>query len=249
MSNLKGKTVVNTQAEGQNRALNNLLKERGANVISFPAIQVSSIEPDTHIAKQMREIERFDWLVFTSKNGIKSFFESYQQVNNHKLSKSIKIAVIGAKTRNELQKAGYDATFVNPGNTSGDFILYFGQALKNGENVLLALGNLAPDKIAGQLSHKANFERINVYKTQIPENINKDVLAQLKSKIFDWYIFTSPSAFRNFVEITQIQPSAKIHVATIGRTTTNEIEKSGFRVALTASEANIETMVNEMINK
>ena len=80
IKSLKGKRVVVTRASSQAGQLKNLLEDRGADVLEIPTIKI--LPPQTDMAKRdfvenVSHIHTYDWIVFTSVNGVEQFFESF----------------------------------------------------------------------------------------------------------------------------------------------------------------------------
>ncbi len=251
MKRLSGRVIINTQATANCRNLSELLIKEGATVYCLPMIETLTLPLSPEINNTLADLNKFDWLVFTSKKGVSAFFEQITEYQkNTALPPQLKIAVIGNKTATELERYGYKSDFTNPGNTSDEFLIHLeNNIIKKAENVLLALGNLAPDKLQNSLKQRANIKRINVYKTIAPQDTDNKILNIVLNKRFDLLIFTSPSAFQNFILITGFTPDKdKLPIASIGKITTNAIKKTGFDVMITAKQATIEGLADEINN-
>src|SRR6185436_13728468 len=96
---LSGKTVVITRALDQAQEFARLLEDQGAEVISFPTIQILPPKTWELVDKAIKSISRFDWVVFTSVNGVKSFFQRLRILGGDiRDLKGIRLAAIGPKT-------------------------------------------------------------------------------------------------------------------------------------------------------
>ena len=80
---LKGKTIINTQQKSQNQKLNQILQNEGANVLSLPCIKTITLFTDNENVVLFHQLKDFDWLIFTSKNGVSSFFEILNRINSN----------------------------------------------------------------------------------------------------------------------------------------------------------------------
>lgn len=247
---ITGKEIVVTSPIESGEKLKDLLETQGAKAVLFPTIETIIPELSAEILEALENIQNYDWLVFTSKKGVQAFFYFLTKVKEKKqLPESLKIVLIGKKTAIELEKYGHSADFINQGNTSDDFIVNFENVIKNkSSKILLALGNLAPDKIKNAFSERHTLDRINVYETQIPQNFDTQKLKEIKNNNFDFIIFTSPSAFYNFILITDFDnKQLENKIITIGDTTTNAIEKRGYKVAITARKSTMEGIIETII--
>ena len=79
----------------------------------------------------LKNINSFNWLFFTSRNGVVNFFKHLIDVKgNTELSSDIKIAAIGNKTALELEYYGFSAEFISQGNTSEELLDEFSKGAK-----------------------------------------------------------------------------------------------------------------------
>jgi len=83
------------------------LEELGAEVIEFPTIKIVPPERYDDLDSAIDRIETYDWLIFTSKNGVKYFFKRFfEKERDIRELKGIKICAIGIKTAGEIKKYG-----------------------------------------------------------------------------------------------------------------------------------------------
>ena len=114
---LENKVFISTRPEGQSAELETLLADEAATLISMPTIQVKPLPLDDFGRLQLKNIGSFNWIVFTSPNGLKYFFARLFEIqNNYVLPEHLKIAVVGKKTAAHLECYGTSAAFINLGN-------------------------------------------------------------------------------------------------------------------------------------
>ncbi len=250
MPKIRNKIVISTQPAEQAVKLYKLLKINDLLFYSIPLIETKILKSNPDNEQVLKTIQSFDWVVFTSKRGVTCFFDLAKSLNikNRDLSTPF-YAAIGLSTAAEILKRGFQVQYINQGSTSKEFAEYLlDDIIKKNDNVLLALGNLAPDFLQKKISKRANSKRINVYQTIKLKNPDKKILKMIEEDKYDLLIFTSPSAFENFIEITNYQANKKqLRILSIGQTTTNFIEKRGFKVQITSQKASIESMADEII--
>ena len=247
---LKNKLFISTRPKGQSNELNHLLKNAGAETIDMPLIEIKTAVLTNHESILFNEMEKFQWLIFTSPNGVRNFFEILNEKKIPILPITIQIAVIGKKTENVLASFGYSPAFVNPGNTGEDFVKAFIQKIKNISNqprILLALGNLARTIIQDELSDYADCTRVNVYETAIPDSLEKKTVQRIKDNRYEMLIFTSPSAIQNFMTLINNIPDENIRLACIGETTAREARKQGIQPLVVAEDASAKGIVDSII--
>lgn len=248
---LKNKTVISTQPAEQAEKLQTLLPSNKLLFYSMPLIETKILKSNPDNEQVLKTIRSFDWIVFTSKRAVLYFFELIKnlRIDRENLA-NLLFAAIGTSTAAEILKNGYQVHYVNQGNTSKEFATYLlDDIIKPNDKILLPQGNLAPAFLQNKLSQKANCIRINVYETLKIKNPNRKILSLIENEEYDLLIFTSPSAFENFLEISNSKANKKaLKILSIGQTTTDFIESKGFKVTITAKKSNIEGLRQEIIN-
>jgi hydroxymethylbilane synthase len=246
---LKDKVIISTRALEPGDSLPELLLEQGAKVLSLPMIEMIPAKTDDHLIEVLNDLESYDWIFFTSKNGVVNFFKFMIDLKgNTVLPKLLKIAVIGHKTGMELDYYGYSPDFISEGNTSKDMLIRFYQEV-NPENlsILLTLGTLADNTLSDRLSVENNIERINVYEVIKPARVDYGIIDLIKKGLYDLIIFTSPSTFINFFSFYDPALVGKLRMASIGMTTTKAINDAGFEPVLTAKKSSAEGLRDAIV--
>ncbi|HEX7808910.1 MAG TPA: uroporphyrinogen-III C-methyltransferase, partial [Thermoanaerobaculia bacterium] len=102
---LFGKNIVVTRAREQASELKRMLEESGAHVLQFPTIEIAP--PDSYDSLDRTIDERYDWLIFTSPNGVAAFFRRlYAKGKDVRALAHAKIAAVGQTTALELGQRG-----------------------------------------------------------------------------------------------------------------------------------------------
>ncbi|GET29189.1 uroporphyrinogen-III synthase [Prolixibacter sp. SD074] len=239
-SQLQHKVFISTRPKGTSEDMKRWFAAEGATLLELPMIEIQAVPLSAKMEKILNDLSRFDWLVFTSPNGIHCFFEQLKTVqDNYLLPEKIKIAAVGKKTAAKLAPYGHSARFINHGQTGDEFAEELYEEIAESEKVLLPVGNLARHRIEEKLSGKTKVERLEVYQTLMPEVINSDILRRIEADNYELIIFTSPSGIDNFIRLTekQLTPSA-LRLACIGHTTAKAAEKHGTGPVVVASTSN-----------
>jgi hydroxymethylbilane synthase len=247
---LKDKVIISTRALEPGDSLPDVLKAQGAKLLSLPMIEITCAQLGTEEMELMKNLESFDWIFFTSKNGVSSFFKLLSELKGStELPKSVKMAVIGVKTAIELDYYGYAPDFINTENTSGDLIkLFYKKYNPENLNILLALGNLADNSLSDRFSVENKVKRLNVYKTDKPEKADPAILEMIQNDRYDLIVFTSPSTFHHFCSFYDAELMGSLKMASIGTTTTRAIQDAGFEPLLTAKKSNAEGLRDAIID-
>jgi uroporphyrinogen-III synthase len=249
---LQDKLFISTRPKGQSGDLAELFIKAGASVIEMPLVEIKAIRLNEEEKKYFKQLDRFQWLVFTSSNGVTCFFENLQEIQgNQNLPESLQLAVIGNKTEKVLNDFGYQSAFINPGSTGEDFAEYFIAKIQTENtkpNILLALGNIARNVIQDQLSEFATCTRLNLYETKSPDSFEKKTMQLILSDNYEMLLLTSPSGVRNLVKLTaEIQPE-KIRMACIGEITSKAALENNISPLVVAKNSTVEGLFESVLN-
>ncbi len=234
---LKDKNIVITRPREQSTELARQIAASGGKPIHFPTIKITATTNMQPCDDAIKHIDHFDWIIFTSANGVRYFMNRVKEIGAGKPSNNI--AVIGSRTLAKLKKYHLGAELV-PDDFSARGLLkaFAGHELKN-QNILIPTSNLAGDELSGGLKKQgANVCVIAVYRTEPNDEIDKAGMIQMiKNGAIDCFIFFSPSAFRFFANILGPEIVAEISaqkttIAAIGPVTAKTIEDIGLQVQI-----------------
>ncbi len=107
---LWGQTVIVTRAREQASSLVSGLARTGARVIQCPTIRVANLDDYSALRSTVPHIRKFDWVVFTSTNGVEKFFQQLE--GDARIFARTKIAAIGPATVDALKNHGLRADFM-----------------------------------------------------------------------------------------------------------------------------------------
>ncbi|MBU0487286.1 MAG: uroporphyrinogen-III synthase [Bacteroidetes bacterium] len=246
MGLLSGKVIISTLPSSSHEVLQNLLVPHDAVVLNIPMIEISPVPVTKEEKDILKKIEIFNWIVFTSKNGVSFFFDAIAE-SGIQFPDNLKTAVIGEKTGIELLNRIPAVNFISNTHCSKKFSKEIFNLIDPGDNVLLVLGQLAANDLETELTGVANVCRLNIYRTTKPERIDKKILQQIEDNRMDLLLFSSPSAFVNFIGELGL-PNPDFKLVSIGNTTTQAMLDYGCEPLITATESSINGMANEIIN-
>lgn len=189
------------------------------NVIHHPMIFIDKI--DFSLPNQS-----FDWIVFTSRYGVKFFFDGLDsdEIDSLKSYKT-KFACIGKFTAKELPQFGFKANLVSSVATSEQLSTLLATKIKNSDNVLLALGKLAGNTLEDSLEYVENIARIDVY-NNLPIPVSDELKERINQNNFDRIVFASPSAVDFLHEQTKKYfDNINSKAVAIGSVTANSLNK------------------------
>jgi len=243
------KLVISTQIPDQFQKLEALLKGN-FKLLNIPMIQIEDVLPDLELLDEIKKVNEFDWILFTSMRGVQGFFKLLDEADLHQKDiKYPKFSCIGNATNLELNKFGFNSAYINPGNTSKEFSQHLiKEIIKSTDKVLLPLGEKADTYLTESIQKVCFAKRINVYKTVDIEQIDSDILSIIDQDNYGMLVFTSPSAFDNFIALTGYSPETKnLQIATIGRRTSEAVENKGFKVVVEAKNSSMEGLASSII--
>lgn len=171
MNALAGKTVLITRAQHQAKQMSVAVKERSGIPLEIPLLRMEGTS-HRRIHHTARQLHSYDWVIFTSKNGVTFFLDGLEK----KLPLTIKIAAVGVKTKLELEKRGYQVHFVPTSFVAEVFAEEFLKELSGNERILFPKGNLARDVIPVKLRGiGVSLDELIVYGTKVNVEKNKNL--------------------------------------------------------------------------
>jgi len=212
-----------------------ILKEYGAVLHHFPMID---IVPNLDV--KPFHISDFDYYVFTSKNGVNSFFNL-----DFVKGETVKAICLGDKTKRALAENGVEPIFVSTESYADSLIAELVEnQMVNDKKVLLVLGNLADNRIEKGLISICEVNRLDVYSTTLKTSKKKIITALIDTEK-TLSVFTSPSAFQAF---SALYNANKTTLLSIGITTAQYIESKDFTPEIIADEQTYEGISKAIIN-
>jgi uroporphyrinogen III methyltransferase/synthase len=237
---LLGKTVVVTRARAQASDLVDRLSSLGADCLECPTIKVVPPEDWSALDVAIDKLHTYDWLVFTSVNGVSFFFERlYDKGKDVRALKDVRTAAIGPATAKRLAEFGLKSDIVPETYQAESIIEAFDKEPMAGKRVLLPRAQEARPVLPVELRKMdAVVDEIAVYRTEQATD-NVDVLiTRLEEGAIDVVTFTSSSTVSNFKALLppeRFKALMKgVTVASIGPITTDTAKELGFKVDITA---------------
>jgi len=245
---LLGKRVVVTRSRDQARKMSTLLEEQGAEPVEFPSIAIAPPEDYAPLDEAITTLDRYDWVVFTSVNGVRAFWERLDALGrDSRALAGLRVAAIGPATARSLRERGIVADFMPPKYVAEEIAAGLGRV--NGLRVLLPRAELARESLARLLREAgATVDEIAAYRT-LPGQGGRDVHTLLEEGEIDAVTFTSSSTVRFFLQ--RIGTDARrllegVTVACIGPITAQTARELGLHVDLVAEEYTVAGLVRAL---
>jgi uroporphyrinogen III methyltransferase/synthase len=243
---LRGKRIVVTRTRSQAGVLSAELRALGADVYELPTIR---IEPPTELrefAELVQDAHAYDWLIFTSPNGVDAFFEMFFKLySDAREIGGVRIAAIGPATAKRVRAFHLAVDLQPPEFIAEAIIAEFQEKFGGVENqrILLARSEQARDLLPKELSKMgAIVDEAIAYRT-VPET--EDVsggIARFKAEGADLITFTSSSTAENFMALNLPLPSG-LETASIGPITSEAMRRLNLSVDVEAKQYDIPGLV------
>lgn len=191
-------------------------------IVHRQMVNCVALEDCSLLDEALDQFDTFDWLIFTSANGAKYFFERLRQKGlDARALSSMKVAAIGKTTAERLTAFGIVADLVPDTESSAGLLEKFGELDMKGKKVLLPKAKVASAELPKGLAELgATVEEIAVYETVEIEPDNVDL------EHIDKILFTSGSTARAFVKkFGKVPPHIKAYC--LGRPTQESAKKHG----------------------
>ena len=243
---LSGKRVLVTGSRSMVERLSPLLKEEGAEAISFSLIRTEPMETPA-FAQTMEEIDSYTWIVLTSANGVECFFERLKMMRKDiRDFQGVHFAVIGDGTKKALESHGIYSELIPTAYSSKDMAAAMVPHMKPEDRVLLLRAEEAnavlPEALeAAGIAHTC----VSLYHTVI-DTRKADELSRLIPTV-DYVTFASSSAVRAFASMADDLENVPARYISIGPVTTKTAEKAGLHVDRTAAVYTAQGIVDTII--
>lgn len=241
---LTGKKILITRAKAQSSSLAFLLQEAGATPFFLPLIEMKPRMLTERIRDLLSTIEQFDWIVFTSSNGVHSFFSLFDQV----LVKP-SLAVVGRKTAFSLNQFTNKTPFIPRTFHAEALAKELAEYVKNEAKVLIVKGQLVDQTLAMKLEEAgASVQELVVYDTLMPQGALADA-KELQSHLFDYVTLTSASTANHLAKVMETSPLQYRCVACIGPITAKAANQQGLSSIITANEYSAEGLTHAIVQE
>jgi uroporphyrinogen III methyltransferase/synthase len=248
---LFGKKIVVTRAPEQAPEFAALLEAEGAEVLNFPTIQILPPRSWEPLDQAIAAITRYDWLLFTSVNGVKGFFERLKQRGGDVRDlKGLRLGAIGPKTSGRLTQFGLKVDAFPEEYRAEALAEVVGEV--KGSRVLLARAEAARDVLPKTLESRGAMVTVApVYRTVKNRRVDPDVKRRLAEGDIDVITFTSSSTVHGLMQHFNARERRRIFgstkAAAIGPITAETLEEYGIRPAIRAKRYTIEALAKAIV--
>ncbi|MBS0630705.1 MAG: uroporphyrinogen-III synthase, partial [Verrucomicrobia bacterium] len=200
---LSGRRIAVTRTREQASELAAKLTGLGAEVIELPLIRVSKAIDKDSLHDVLSELGSYDWIAFTSVNGVKYFFEEFTRIyDDIRALGGLRIACVGTATAEAVRVYHLKVECMPEIATAealADALIATGSL--DSAKIVLITGNLNRDVLVTKLEEaRAIVDTLQVYQTEKTDLANDAAAADFRAKGADAILFASSSAAQSFVD-------------------------------------------------
>jgi uroporphyrinogen III methyltransferase/synthase len=228
---LFGRRIVVTRTRQQAGGLSRELSLLGANVLELPTIRIEPPLDLKAFGQLVMESHSYDWIVFTSPNGVDRFFEMFYKLYNDARSiGGAKIAAIGPGTADRIKSFHLAVDLLPEKYVAEGLIKAFKDLSVENQTILWVKAESTREVLGNELvGMGAILDEAIAYRT-VPEDADHEALARFKEEGADVITFTSSST--------------GIKIASIGPITSDTLKKHGLKIDIEAKEHSIPGLVD-----
>jgi uroporphyrinogen-III synthase len=251
---LSGRRVVVTRTRDQASELASKLHALGADVVELPVIRISREISKPALADVMLEFGGYDWIAFTSANGVHNFFGEFFRIFDDIRSMGlIRIACIGDATAKAIADLHLKVE-CRPERATAEALA--GAMIDTGSmdnaKVLVITGSLNRDVLVTRLEEaRAIVDSLQVYKTEAVDLSANPAAADFRRRGADAVLYASSSSAQCFIDqgaVLRLEKDAKKPLnGSIGPQTSETMRKVGLSVDFEAATPGIDELVTALV--
>jgi len=245
---LFGKNIVITRDVRGNNEFTAKLFAEAANPVVYPAIKIKPLTRTNHFLRALTEIKQYDWIIFTSPNGVRLFFDGLCRLKKDaRIFAAAKVAAVGTETAGVLAEFGIKADFIPATFTTERLAAELIETYNlSSKKILLLRSQVASEtltKLLGQAD--AVVTNVDVYTLEAEKNEAEKLIEQIKQNQIHYITFASPKSVEYFFAQIPVGLVEKCDakIACIGPVTASALEKLAVKPDLTAKTHTIDGLL------
>jgi uroporphyrinogen III methyltransferase/synthase len=248
---LQGKCILVTRARSQASELRRTIEQYGGEAIEFPVIQVVPVRDRSPVDDVISRLDKFEWIVFTSINGVEFFFDRVEELG-FVSALPAKIAAVGPKTADAIRERGRQVSVVATDFKAEGLVEALKDLLQPGDRILFPKASIARATLPNALALLGmTVTEVSVYETLMTTDGAAEISERLKRKSVHAVTFTSSSTVKNFCEALSVHTNKElldgVKVVCIGPVTANQARSLGLEVDAVAEQYTIEGLLGALI--
>jgi len=253
---LSGRRIAVTRAKEQASELAGKLTALGAEVVELPLIHVAKRVDEETLADVLLELGQYDWIVFTSANGVRFFFEEFHRLfDDIRALGLLRFAAVGEATTQAIAAQHIRVECqpkVATAEALADELIATGSL--DSAKLLVITGSRNRDELVKKLEGaRAIVDRLQVYQTEKTDLTHDAAAADFRARGADAILFASSSAVQSFVDqaaALKLAKDARRPLAgSIGPQTSETMKQIGVPVDFAAKSPSLDALVEALLKK
>jgi len=246
---LFGRRIIVTRDRRQAAELAEPLEALGAEVLLVPVIEIREPADSGPLDRAIACLDSYDWLIFTSANGVRHFVDRLDRSASDLRSLRAKICAIGPATRAAVEALHLKVDKMPQEYVAESLVEAFASEKLEGRRILLPRAAVARDLVPVELSRRgAQVDVVEAYRTVLPDDAavkSREALARKPQ----WIAFTSSSTVNNFIQAAGKQALADVKIASIGPITSATVRDHGLKVDAEAKPHTTAGLIDALLSK
>lgn len=241
---LFGQTILVTRSESQSKDLIDQFEQLGAQVLSQPAIEICEPDSWADVDSAISNIGTYDWLVFSSSNGVRHFFKRLSELGLDTRSLAgNKVAAIGQGTARTLGEFNITADLIPVEYRAESLVESLKPHAEQGESFLLLRANRGREVLSeGLVSAGGAVDQVVVYNSNDTQSLLPEIEQKLASGEVTLVTVTSSAIARSVMNL--LGPHAgNVQFASISPITSETLRGLGKSPEIEASEYTMDGLV------
>jgi uroporphyrinogen III methyltransferase/synthase len=253
---LFGRRIVITRTREQGSELRDKLEALGAEVIELPLIKVTKSVDRQNMADVFLEMGSYDWIAFTSPNGVKYFFEEFFRVFDEIRNLGLlRFACVGEATARAIRALHLKVECmpeIATAESLADALIATGSL--DSAKILVVSGNLNRDILVTKLEEaRAIVDVFGVYKTEKTDLANDVSAEEFRQRGADALLFCSSSAAQSYYDqrktLQLTEGARKPLIGSIGPQTSATLKELGLATSFEAAKPSLDELVEALVRK
>jgi len=246
---LFGQKIVVTRAPNQASEFSERLRGLGADAIELPVISIQPPEDPAPLDQAIGNLASYDWLIFTSVNGVRFFTERLDHSAHDLRSLKARICAIGPATRRAVEDLHLKVDLMPEEYVAESLLKAFAGEKIAGQRILLPRAAVARDLIPKELTKLgAQVDVVEAYRNMTPEDAvsrAREIFAASKKP--DWVTFTSSSTVNNLLAAAGREALEGVRIASIGPVTSETARAQGLKVDVEAKQYTLDGLIRALL--
>jgi len=247
---LFGRRIVITRAADQAAEFSERLRALGADAIELPVIALEPPSDPAPLDQAIENLADYDWLIFTSANGVRFFLDRLDQSAHDLRSLRARICAIGPATRKAVEALHLKVDLMPEEYVAESLVKTFTTENVAGKKILIPRAAMARDVIPVELEKLgAKVDVVEAYRNIVPPDAPRRAHPIFSGeKKPDWITFTSSSTVKNLLAITGREALDGVRIASIGPVTSATLREHGLTVDAEAKQFTLDGLIEAILS-